>query len=185
MQTHTSSSMASMRVGFHSRTRSMMKPKKIQLKPPVNISAECSVQMPRLRAPSVLRLALCTFLRKKLSSLVVSVVEPNRHLLSFWMMMRLLVTATAYALPPHPHMIMSIRPGSTFCDSAKSISSFAATRNHSRLCSPRPAPARVHTHGTSPVSKTAHCCAPEAGSARASSKRGALVRGRHRAQEEA
>jgi len=42
--------------------------------------AEWRVQMPKLRAPSVLRLALCTFLRKKLSSLVVSTVVPKRHL---------------------------------------------------------------------------------------------------------
>ena len=53
-----------MKVGFHSRTRSMTKPKKIQLKPPDNISAECRVLKPRLREPSVLRLALCTFLMK-------------------------------------------------------------------------------------------------------------------------
>ena len=72
--------MAFMRVGFHSRTRSMTKPKKIQLKPPDNISAECRVLKPRLREPSVLRLALCTFFRKKLSSLTVRVVVPKRHL---------------------------------------------------------------------------------------------------------
>ncbi len=78
--THTASVMAFMKVGFHSRTRSMTKPKKIQLKPPDSISAECRVQRPTLRAPSVLRLALCTFFRKKLSSLTVRVVVPKRHL---------------------------------------------------------------------------------------------------------
>ena len=56
--------MAFIRSGFHSRIRSMIQPKAIQLKPPDSISDECSVQMPRFRQPSVFRLALWTFFTK-------------------------------------------------------------------------------------------------------------------------
>ena len=42
-------------VGFHSSTMSMTRPMKIQLKPPLSMSKECSVQMPRFRLPSVYR----------------------------------------------------------------------------------------------------------------------------------
>ena len=55
--TRRSSVMNFMKAGFHSRTRSTMKPAKIQLKPLLSRSAECSTQQPRLSAPSVLRVA--------------------------------------------------------------------------------------------------------------------------------
>ena len=79
-------------------------------------------------------------LRKIDSSLVVSTVEPKRQRLSFcagragegrarhgndstkkitWMIMRLLVTAKAYTLPPQPHMRVSTKPGRTRFDCHK------------------------------------------------------------------